>query len=276
MPINGDRPLILMGGHLRIVSVGHAVFAATMIALGILGLAKADFAPIWQPVPQGLPGREALAYLCSFLSLACGMGLFWPRAAATAARALFFYLFLWLLFFKGRFIVRAPTVEGSYQTSGETAVIVAGAWVLYAWFAADWDRRWLAFAIGDKGVRMARVLYALALIAFGLSHFAYLNMTAPLVPAWLPAHVFWAYFTGFTFLAAAAGVLVGVWARLAAALSALQIGLFTLLVWGPILAAGHVSAQHWTEFVVSWTITAGAWVVADSYRGIRWLAVGNR
>ena len=191
------------------------------------------------------------------------------------ARVLFVYLLFWLLSFKARFIVHAPTVEGSYQTCGETAVIVAGAWVLYAWFAADWDRRWLAFAVGDKGVRLARVLYALALIAFGLSHFAYLNMTAPLVPAWLPAHVFWAYFTGFTFLAAAAGVLVGVWARLAAALSALQVGLFTLLVWGPILAAGHVSAQHWAESVLSWTITAGAWVVADSYRGIRWLALAT-
>jgi uncharacterized membrane protein len=261
---------------MRIASVGHAVFAGTMIALGILGLAKGDFAPIWQPVPQGLPAREALAYLCSFISLAGGMGLLWPRAAAIAARVLFVYLLLWLLLFKGRFVLKAPTVEVSYQTCGETAVIVAGAWVLYAWFAADRDKRWLAFAIGDKGVRMARVLYALALIAFGLSHFAYVNMTAPLVPAWLPAHVFWAYFTGCTFLAAAAAVLAGVWARLAVALSALQIGLFTVLVWGPILAAGHVSAQHWNEFVVSWAITAGAWVVADSYRAVPWLAVNQR
>jgi len=261
---------------MRIATVGHGVFAATMIALGILGLAKGDFAPIWQPVPAGLPARVALGYLCSFISLACGLGLLWPRAAAIAARVLFVSLLLWLLLFKARFIVQAPTVEVSYQTCGETAVIVAGAWVLYAWFAADRDKRRVPFAVGNGGVRMARVLYALALIAFGLSHFAYVDMTAPLVPAWLPAHVFWAYFTGCTFLAAAAAVLLGVWARLAAALSTLQVGLFTLLVWGPILAAGHVSAQHWAEFVVSWTITAGSWVVADSYRALPWLAVDRR
>lgn len=261
---------------MRITSVGHAVFGATMIALGILGLVTRNFAPIWQPVPEGLPMRGTLAYLCALISLASGVGLFWPRAAATAARVLFVFLLLWLLLFKGRFIILAPTEEGSYQSFGETAVIVAGAWVLYAWFAAQGDRRWLGFAVGDKGVRRARVLYALALIAFGLSHFVYLHLTAPLVPGWLPAHVFWAYFTGVTFLVAGAAVLVGVYARLAAALSALQIGMFTLLVWGPILAAGHVSAQHWGEFVVSWTLTAGGWVVADSYRGIPWLAVGKR
>ena len=261
---------------MRIASVGHAVFATTMIALGIMGLIKGDFAPIWQFVPAGLPAREALAYLCAFISLASGVGLLWQRTAAPAARALFIYLLLWFLIFKMRFIYLAPTVEGSYQTCGETAVIVAGAWVLYAWFAIDWDRRWLSFAIGAKGVRIARALYGLSMIAFGLSHFFYVNLTAPLVPGWLPAHVFWAYFTGCTFLAAGAAMLIGVYARLAAALSALQIGLFTLLVWVPILAAGHVSAQHWGEFVVSWTITAGGWVVADSYRIMPWLAVKKR
>lgn len=254
--------------RMPITSGGHAVFAATMIALGVLGLVKGDFAPIWQPVPEGLPGRQALAYLCGFVSLASGIGLFSRRTAAAAARTLFFYVLLWLLSFKARFILLAPTAERSYQTCGETAVIVAGAWVLYAWFATDWDQRWLGFAVGEKGVRSARMLYGLAMIAFGLSHFAYLNLTAPLVPGWLHAPVFWAYFTGATFLAASAAVLTGVCARLAAALSALQIGMFTLLVWVPIVATGHASAQHWAEFVVSWTLTAGGWVVADSYRGL--------
>jgi uncharacterized membrane protein len=264
------------GDATRIASMGHAVFAATLIILGIMGLIQGGFAPIWQGVPKGLPAREALAYLCQFVSLACGIGLFSRRAAATAARVLFVYLLLWMLVFTLRFIVLAPLVEGSYQNNGENAVVVAGAWVLYAWFATDWDKRWFGFAVGEKGVRLARVLYGLAMIAFGLSHFAYLELTAPLVPSWLPAHVFWAYFTGSTYLAAAAAMLIGVYARLAAALSAVQMGAFTLLVWVPLMAAGTLSAHQWNEFVASWMLTAAAWVVADSYRGMRWFAVNQR
>jgi len=188
---------------MRIASWGHAVFAATMIALGILGLITGDFTPTWTGVPKSLPSREALAYLCAVISLVSGICLLFQRTAVVASRALLVYLLVWLLVFRVPQIFLAPKALDTWWSCGDTAVMIAAAWVLYVWFAGDGDGQRLSFAGGTQGLRIARVFYGLALIPFGVGHFTNLKGTASLVPAWLPWHVSWAYFTGSAFIAAA-------------------------------------------------------------------------
>lgn len=261
---------------MRIKSVGQAVFAATFVALGFLGLITGNFTPVWAPVPKGTPARELLIYLCALISLVSGVGLLWRRTAAAASRLLLASLVLWFVILRVPRLFLAATSQDSWSGLGETAVMVAGAWVLYAWLAVDWDRERVAFAAGDRGVRIARVFYGVALLPFGEAHLRYAKETAALVPSWLPFHLAWVYLTGCAFIAAGIAVLIGICARLAAALSALQIGLFTLLVWVPIIAAGSTEPFQVSEAILSAAITAGAWVVYDSYCDTPWFAVKRR
>jgi len=92
-----------------------------------------------------------------------------------------------------------------------------------------------------------------------------MNLTAPLVPKWLPpTQEFWAYATGVGFIAAGVAILTGVQARLAAFLLTAMLASFALLVPGPMLRADPSSHTNWSENALNLAVLGAAWVVADS------------
>jgi len=102
-------------------------------------------------------------------------------------------------------------------------------------------------------------------LLFGGAHFFYMNLTAPLVPRWLPpTQEFWAYATGVGFIAAGVAILTGVQARLAAILLTAMFATFTLLIHGPMLAADPSNHMIWSENALNLAVMGAAWVLADS------------
>lgn len=253
---------------MRVASAGHAVFAVTIVGLGVMGLMHGHLAPVWAPIPKGVPAYTMLVYCSALVSVACGVGLLCQRTAVLAARILLASWLGWMLVFRLPNLFFQPLFAALWPIS-ETAVMLAGTWVLYTKFATAWDRQHVAFAAHDKGRSIARTIYGLALIFFGCAHFIDLPDTLVLIPGWLPWHVFWAYFFGCTFIAAGIAVVIGVCARWAAELATVQIGLFFVVVWTPRVVAGNVNTFQWNETVVNCALLAGAWVVADSYGEVR-------
>jgi len=99
---------------------------------------------------------------------------------------------------------------------GELAVLLAGGWVLFARLSRLRERTIWAFATGDNGIRIARILFAVSLIPIGLSHLVYVKETANFVPAWLPFRTGWACLTGVGQIACGIGVLFSIYPRVAA------------------------------------------------------------
>ena len=223
-----------------------------MIGLGIIGFIFGDFAQLWKFAPAYVPAHEVLAYACSTIMFVCGIGLLFKPTQALAARVLFPYWAIIVLGLKLPVVLRHPLVEVTYQSMSEIVVVMTGAWVL---FAAD-DKR---------ALRIAQLLFGLALIPLGLAHFFYLSLTAPIIPDWIPFHTFWAYFTGAAQIAAGIGVLLGVLPKLAATLDAVLLASFTFVVWIPKIITPAPTGATWSEFTISWAVTAAAWVVAASF-----------
>ena len=254
--------------------ISHIAFAVVMIGWGVVGLVKGDFAPGWLPVPESMPARPELAYVCALVCIAAGVGLLWQRTVSLAARAFFFWLLLWLVFLRIPWLVVDFGI-GTWWSASSTAMITGAAWSLYISLAGEWDRQRIGFVVSDRGLLTARILFGIGLIPIGLAHFLYVEATAPLVPEWLQWPLFWAYFTGATFIAAGLAIIAGILARLAAVLVTLQIALMTLFVWVPLAVADRLTAFQWGELEVSIILTACAWVVADSYSETPWLAIGS-
>ena len=232
-------------------ALARATFATGIIALAVISLVYGDFADIWHSLPASGHVRDALAYALAGLMLACGIGLLssWTEARAASVLAPFFALLVLVL--KLPPVIKGPLVEGNWQSMSEIVVLLTGAWVLSA--------------LRTREIRVAQLLFGLALIPLGLSHFVYLNLTAPLVPAWLPYHTGWAYLTGAAHLAAALGVILGIVPQLAAAMEAAMLSVFTVLVWIPFILAAPTARGSWSEFTLSWAISGAAWVVAASF-----------
>jgi uncharacterized membrane protein len=239
------------------------LFAVGMIGLGTLGLIYGDFALVWQPVAQWIPGRTALAYGAAAIMLFGGVGLFFRATAVWSIRILFPYLVAWSLL-KVPALLVAPEIEGVWLGLGELTVLLAGGWVLFATLAALPEGSPLAFLTGERGVHISRILFAVSLIPIGLSHLIYVKETVELVPAWLPYRTGWAYLTGGGQIACGLGVLFSIFPRVAATTEAGMMSVFTLLVWGPAILGAPTARLPWTAFFISWVIASAAWAVAQN------------
>lgn len=114
------------------------------------------------------------------------------------------------------------TVKWSYSVGG--AVFAIGLIVLL--LRGDWQK-----ARGfDKLILFGPLFYAAPLAAFGTEHFTLSALIASFVPAWIPWHLFWAYFVGACFIAASLSLVTRIQARLAASLVALTFFLFVVLM----------------------------------------------
>jgi uncharacterized membrane protein YphA (DoxX/SURF4 family) len=243
---------------------GWRVYALGVMAVGMACLAFGEF-DSGQPVPENFPARTALAYAAGALLMVAAAAVQWRRTAAWGAAALTTYYVLFVvILMNGRLLLTDYAVFLTYENIAIQLSIAAGGLIVYATTAR------IDAALAARLTRLGRLAFGVCALVFGGAHFVYMNLTAPLVPKWLPpTQEFWGYATGVGFVAAGAAIVTGVQARLAAILLTAMLASFALLVHEPMLLANHSIHYNWTESAENLAVIGAAWVVADSLAGQR-------
>jgi uncharacterized membrane protein len=241
--------------YLRKVGVGHLFFAVGFAVIGAISLVARDFLLHQQPVPPGIPGRETLACISAVLMLLAGTGLLLPATARHSALTLTAFIALWVVVLQLPRALAHPVVEANWLGVGEDSSMVGGGWLIYCAISGR----------TDGSVRIARILFGLALVPIGLSHFFYLQGAAGLIPAWMPLRVPLTCLGGAGHIAAGLAIVFGVVPRLAATLEAIMESLFTLICWLSAVITTPASREDWVNLCISTALSAAAMAVAESY-----------
>jgi uncharacterized membrane protein YphA (DoxX/SURF4 family) len=246
------------------MTFGWRMYGVGVMGLAVVSLALGDFLP-GQPVPKGFPARIVLAHAVSIFMLVSGLAIVWRRTTAWGSAAITaYYTLIVVILMDGRVALAHYREFIAYSNAAEQLSVAAAGLIVYANSAR------IDATLAARLTRLGQLAFGVCALLFGGAHFFYMNLTAPLVPKWLPPNqLFWGYATGVAFIAAGVAILSGVQTRLAAILTTVMLAIFTLLVHGPMFMGDPFNHGIWTENATNLAIMGAAWVVADSRAATR-------
>jgi len=123
-------------------------------------------------------------------------------------------------------------------------------------------RAWSAAAGLEKLIVLGPVFVAAPLAAFGAEHMVLASVVSQMVPDWIPARLFWAYFVGLALFAAALSLILRKSVRLSATLLGVMFVLFVVLMHVPNAAAQPEDRFVWAVALRDLAFGGGAFALA--------------
>lgn len=247
-------------------TAGRTLVAVTTVAFGALCFAFSDFVSGLQPVPEQVGARLPLALATGLTLVLAGIGLSIRRTATVAALLLAGIHLLWATVLYLPLVAASDAVFGLAWVGCFENFALAGAMLALAALLRDPSPASRATnRVAERLSILARPLYGVSLLVFGLAHFRYPDFVAALIPAWIPAKLFLAWFTGAAHFAAGLAVLAGVAARIACLWHAAMCFIIFAVLHIPRVAADLGNRGEWTSLFVALALCGVALVFAERF-----------
>ena len=223
---------------------GHLFFAIALIFFGVQHFFYVvSFGPAVGP-PWILGRPLWTAVMGAFLVLA-GVCLATKKMVQFASGLLTIVLFLYVVFLYVPGLLAHLHDPGRWTSAAELTCLCGAAMAI-------------------AGLKtLGRFFYSIPLVVFAIQHFLYARYVSTLVPAWIPSRLFWAYFVGAAFLAAAVSIATKGQGHLAATLLGVMFLLWVIILHAPRVIAHFHDGKEWTSAFIALAMSGGAWIIAE-------------
>lgn len=250
-------------------AVGQAGRYLFVIALAGFGLEHFIFMHslfLGSILPYTAKGPVSAVLIGGFL-LVASLSLATGKGACVAARVLGAALIVDFLFIHIPRMAGAPGDASVRGLAFETLSIAAIAFVLAPWVTSPCSEGASRAGLLGLGTtaQIGRYLFAASLVIFSLMHFMLTSVIASLIPAWMPGHVFLAYFTGGCLVAAGLAIGTGKLARLACISLGVMFLIWVVTLHAPRVAHAITNGDEWTSLLVAVAMAGGGFIVARMF-----------
>jgi uncharacterized membrane protein len=248
-----------------LLKVGRLFFAIAMVLFGVeyfiyVGGLKG---PI--PGPPWIPGTHSIAVLTGAALIAVAVCIVTEKLARLAAALLGVALFLYVLFLQFPRLIAQPHSPDPWTSGFELLALMGGAFVLARIEIPDGLRLEPTNKVLSRLAIFGRVVFAIALVVFAVQHFLYAKFVATIVPAWIPARLFWSYFVGVAFVAAALAIVTRQMARTASILLGTMFFIWVFILHLPRVAAKPRNGDEFTSLLVALAMSGASFILAESF-----------
>jgi len=241
---------------------GRWFFAIAIGGFGVQQFIYKGFVQGITIVPDWMPAHLLWSYATGALLIGCAIGIALREKAQFAALVTGMLFLVIVLILHLRQFSEIIHRNGPERTRAfETLALCAGAFILAGVVR---DTRSDSSSAGFTGAlaEVGRYIFAFCLLVFGYDHLPIAKFIASLVPAWMPWHLFWAYFTACGFLAAGLSIATNIQVRLSASLLGVMFLLWVLILHGPRVAANPHGLGEWNSLFVALAMSGISFTLA--------------
>lgn len=219
-----------------------------------MGVSRDGWRRSWVPIPAIWP------YLTGVVFLVCAAAILFRKHARTASLILSAMILAFAILLHPFEVASNPGVTDLWGRAGK-AFALSGAAALVAGSLRE-ERVGTGIRFLEWLIPVAPIFVSAFFCITGVEHFIYAPFVRLMVPAWIPARLFWTYFSGCALVAGGVGMMIPKVSRLAGTLCGIMVFSWVVLLHIPRAFADLHKTDETTAIFEALAISGAAFLIA--------------